>query len=174
MRFGNHSPPPQFKKTTSVLPDAQAAPPLLFLLPLARNMATATSAACALARVGTMTCSIGHVSSVVVSTIMPSLPTGSLVKVIRVSPYSAFAATQMSQFANPSRDNIPPKFLNGRPDCRCRPLRMNGSSSFRATARSLNRFVLCFMTAPAGPYLVGRIWTAQLDVKLEWLLFRAL
>ena len=80
---------------------------------------------------GTMT-SVGQVSPVAASQMIPSPPTGSLQKVSLPS-VAALAATQTSQFA----DDLPV--------WRCWPLRTNGSISLSAAARLLNCVTGYFM-----------------------------
>src|SRR6266705_10231 len=68
---------------------------------------------------------------------IPSPPIGSLVNVSS-PPLAHLRTTHSNQFANISRERMPPNRLNGFPVSRCLPLRMKGSISFRATAKFLN------------------------------------
>ena len=63
---------------------------------------------------GTMTCSTGHVSPVPTSQIIPSPPIGSLLNVSLLS-FTELMAAHSNQFANISRERIPPNLSNGFP-----------------------------------------------------------
>ena len=61
-----------------------------------------------------MTCSVGHVSPVALSQMIPSPPSGSLLNV-SARPSAELIATHTNQLAKISRDRMPPNFLNGFP-----------------------------------------------------------
>jgi len=97
-----------------------------------------------------MTCSVGHVSSVSVSSMTPSPPISSdrLTKVSLSGRVAALNTAQISQFASISRERRSLWFANGLPLIRWFPLRTKGSISFNAIAALLKRLELYFIALP--------------------------